>query len=162
MEGSMRNTIVLLFSMFSLGLAGGPAQADVSKLPPEARRAILSYRLTTRRSNQLISAMDAMTKYLVSLPDAQDRMAAWMKMTPPERIANLEKDPRAMSILRKNRLTPKEYLVGVPTLRMALMAAQGAPSPPVIASPANVAFAKTNLAQLKPKWDAAEGIGAQK
>jgi len=41
---------------------------------------------------------------------------------------------------------------------MALMAAQGATAPNVVASPANVAFAKANLAQLKPKMDAADGI----
>ena len=56
-------------------------------------------------------------------------------------------------------LTAQDYLVGVPTLRMALMVAQGLPTGPnIIASPANVAFAKTNLTELKPKMDAADGI----
>jgi hypothetical protein len=40
---------------------------------------------------------------------------------------------------------------------MALMAAQGATTPNIVASPANVAFAKANLAQLKPRMDAADG-----
>jgi hypothetical protein len=35
-------------------------------------------------------------------------------------------------------------------------------TPNIIASPANVAFAKANLAQLKPKMDAADGIGARR
>ena len=49
--------------------------------------------------------------------------------------------------------------MGVPALRMALMAAQGVTSnSAIIASPANVAFAKANLAQLKPKMDAADGL----
>ena len=51
-------------------------------------------------------------------------------------------------------------LIGVPALRMALMAAQGINGPTVVASPANVAFAKANLAQLKPKMDAADGRGS--
>ena len=62
------------------------------------------------------------------------------------------------AILKQNSLTARDYLIGVPTLRMALMAAQGATSPNIVASPANVAFAKANLAQLKPKMDAADGI----
>ena len=104
-----------------------------------------------------------MTQYVVSLPDFQDRMAKSMKMTSAERRTQLENDPKAMAILKQNSLTSQEYLVGVPALRMALMAAQGhAGDPNIIASPANVAFAKANLAQLKPKMDAADGIGRQK
>ena len=42
--------------------------------------------------------------------------------------------------------------MGVPALRMAVMAAQGlANAPNITVSPANLAFAKANLAQLKPK-----------
>ena len=155
----MRNTIVLLLAILSVGLATRTAEADVTKLTPAERQAILNYQLTLPRANQLITAMDAMTKYMVSLPDAKDRMVKWMKMTPPQRLAKLEKDPKAMEILKKNGLTAREYLVGVPTLRMALLAAQGAPS---LASPANVAFAKANLDQLKPRMDAADGLIARK
>ena len=80
-----------------------------------------------------------------------------------QRRAQVENDPRAMAILKQNDLTPQDYLVGVPALRMALMAAQGlANSPNITASPANVAFAKANLAQLKPKMDAADGIALRK
>ena len=32
--------------------------------------------LTLQRANQLIKAMDAMTKYLVSLPDDQERLVS--------------------------------------------------------------------------------------
>jgi len=104
-----------------------------------------------------------MTKYLVSLPDFQGRMAKSMKMTPAEGRAQVEKDPKAMAILKENGLTAQDYLVGVPTLRMALMVAQGAPTgPTIIASSANVAFAKANLSELKPKMDAADGISARK
>jgi len=141
-------------------------QADrpegITKSSPQERQAILDYRLTLTRANQLIPAMEAMTKYLVSLPDLQDRMARWMKMTPAQRLTQVEKDPKAMAILKMNNLTAREYVVGVPALRMALMAAQGATSSAVIASPAHVAFAKANLAQLKPKMDAADGISGRR
>jgi hypothetical protein len=82
-----------------------------------------------------------------------------MKMTPAERRVQVEKDPKAMAILQQNGLTLQNYLVGVPALRMALLAGQGAANNPnIIASPVNVAFAKANLAPLKAKMDAADGI----
>ena len=124
----------------------------------DKRQAILDYQLTLPRANQLITAMEAMTKYVVSLPDYQERMRKAMKMTPPEQLAQIEKDPKAMDILQKNKLTAKEYVVGVPALRMAIMAAQGVSGPTIVASPANVAFAKAHLAELKPKMDAADGV----
>jgi len=46
---------------------------------------------------------------------------------------------------------------------MALLAASRLPpSPNIIASPANIAFAKANLSVLKPKMDAADGVGARR
>ena len=147
----MRNTIVLFF-IVAFGLVPGAARGQ--EVP--------DYQLTLPRANQLITAMEAMTKYLVSLPDFQDRLLKSMKMTPAEQRAQMEKDPMAMIILKKNGLTAEEYLVGVPTLRKALMAAQGnANAPGNGVSPANLAFAKANLAQLKPRMDAADGIRPQ-
>jgi hypothetical protein len=100
-----------------------------------------------------------MTKYLVSLPDFQERVAKSMKMTAAERRAQLDNDPKASAILEQNSLTAQDYLVGVPALRMALIAAQGGgDNPNIVASPANVAFAKSHLAELKPKMDAADGL----
>jgi hypothetical protein len=154
----MRNTLVLIV-VVTFGLAMGAARGQAPKTSAEARQEILDYQLTLPRANQLIAAMEAMTKYLVSLPDFQDRGAKSMKMTPEERLAQLEADPKAMAILKENGLTAREYLVGVPALRMALMAAQGlANAPNITVSPANLEFAKANLAQLKPKMDAADGI----
>ena len=98
----------------------------------------------------------------VSLGLATDVAGGQGEMTPAERRA-VEKDPKAMAILKENGLTAPEYLVGVPTLRMALMVAQGAVTgPTIIASSANVAFAKANLNELKPKMDAADGISTRK
>ena len=65
-----------------------------------------------------------------------------------------------MAIVTRNGLTAKEYIVGVPALRMALWLAEGraTPSMLVFASPAKLAFAKANLGQLKPEWDALDGV----
>ena len=139
-----------------LWMAGSPVIAQ--NLSPQQRQAILDYQLTLPGAEHLITAMEAMTKYLISLPDYQERMRKSATMTAADRIAQLENDPKAAAILKQNSLTARDYLVGVPALRMALMAAQGATAPNVVASPANVAFAKANLAQLKPKMDAADGI----
>jgi hypothetical protein len=153
----MRKTTALLF--LAIGLASGQA----SRMSPEQRQAILDYQLTLARSNQLITAMTAMTRYVVSLPDFNERVRKSMSMTPAERLAQVENDPKAMSIIQENHLTAKEYLIGVPALRMALMVAQGgAGNPAIIASPANVAFVKANLSTLKPKMDAADGIPPRK
>jgi len=133
-------------------------QARAQNLSPQQRQAILDYQLTPPAAEHLITAMQAMTKYLVSLPDYQDRMRKSATMSAADRIAQLETDPKAAAILKENSLTARDYLIGVPALRMALMAAQGVTTPNIVASPANVAFAKANLAQLKPKMDAADGI----
>jgi hypothetical protein len=150
----MRIRIGLLWLV--LWTAGSPVLAQ--NLSPQQRQAILDYQLTLPGAEHLITAMEAMTKYLVSLPDYQERMRKSATMTAADRIAQLENDPRAAAILKQNSLTARDYLIGVPALRMALMAAQGATAPNVVASPANVAFARANLAQLKPKMDAADGI----
>ena len=154
----MRNAFVLI--VVSLAFVNTVAAGQGSAASSDGRQEVLNYQLTLPRANQLITAMEAMTKYLVSLPDFQARMARSMKMTPAERRAQVEQDQKAMAILKQNGLTAQDYLVGVPALRMALMMAQGVPAgPTIIASPANVAFAKANLGQLKPKMDAADGIG---
>ncbi len=139
-----------------LCVAASPALAQ--NLSPQQRQAILDYQLTLPGAEHLITAMKSMTEYLVSLPDYQERMRKSATMTAADRIAQIEKDPKAAAILKENSLTARDYLIGVPTLRMALMAAQGPTAPNIVASPANVAFAKANLAQLKPKMDAADGI----
>ena len=153
----MFKTILLLcLTVLSSGVSSAVAQAG--QLSPQARQAILDYELTLSRAEHLITAMQEMTKYLVSLPDYQDRMRKSMTMTPAERAAQMEKDPKAAAILKENSLTGRDYLVGVPALRMALLTAQGGAAPNIVASPANLAFAKANLAQLKPKMDAADGL----
>ena len=150
----MRTRIFLLWLV--LCAAASPAHAQ--NLSPQQRQAILDYQLTLAGAENLITAMQAMTKYLTSVPDYQERMRKSATMTAADRVAQLESDPKAAEILKQNNLTARDYLIGVPALRMALMAAQGGTSPSVVASPANLAFAKANLAQLKPKMDTADGI----
>ena len=150
----MRTRIALLWLV--LCAAASPAHAQT--LSPQQRQAILDYQLTLPGAEHLITAMQAMTTYLISLPDYQERMRKSATMTAADRIKQLESDPKAAEILKQNSVTARDYLIGVPALRMALMAAQGGSAPNIVASPANVAFAKANLAQLKPKMDAADGL----
>jgi hypothetical protein len=139
----------------------GVAKGQRSNLSDEARKAILEYPLTMPRANQLITALEELTKYVASLPDYVERVKKSMQMTAAEQAAQLEKDPKSAAILKENQLTAKNYIVGVPTLRMALLVAGSAPqSPNVVASPANIAFAKANYSALKPKMDAADGAGS--
>lgn len=153
----MPRTILLLgLALLSSGVSSAAAQAG--QLSPEARQAILDYQLTLPRAEHLITAMQEMTKYFLSLPDHQERTRKSMSMTPAERAAQMEKDPKAAAILKEHSLTGRDYLVGVPALRMALLAAQGGAAPNIVASAANLAFAKANLARLKPKMDAVDGI----
>lgn len=151
----MRMRIGLLLWLV-LCAAVSPALAQ--NLTPQQRQALLDYQLTLPGAEHLIAAMQEMTKYLVSLPDYQERVRKSATMSAADRIAQIEADPKAAAILKQNSLTARDYLTGVPALRMALMAAQGATAPNIIASPANVAFAKANLAQLKPKMDAADSM----
>lgn len=148
----MWKAIALLLVALVLASGQGPKQSEAQQ------QAILDYHLTLPRANQLIAAMEAMTKYVASLPDFAERMRKAMSQTPAQRLAEFEADPKAMAIAKQNGLTAKEYLIGVPALRMALLAAQGRASPMIIASPANVAFAKANLAELKSKMNAADGV----
>jgi len=147
-------TVVSTVLGLVLALAGAQAKSPAA----ERRQQILDYELTMPRATQLLTAIDAMTKYVVSLPDYAERMRKAATMTPAEQLALMEKDPKSAAILKEHHLTAREYLVGVPALRMALMVAQGVPqSDRIIASPANVTFAKAHLAELKPKLDAIDG-----
>jgi hypothetical protein len=129
---------------------------------PEETQAMLDYKLTMPLCNQLFTAMGPMTRYVASLPDLKERMARAATQTLAERTAQVEKDPKAMAILKQNNLTARDYIVGVPTMRQAIWLASGRGGPGLVASPANLAFAKANLADLKPRMDAADGMPVQK
>jgi hypothetical protein len=139
--------------MFCVG-QGALAQGSGNPLHQE----ILAYRLTLPKSHSLITATREMTAHIMGQPDFQVRFLKLMQMTPADQRAEMERDPKAMAILKAHDLTTGEYQVGVPTLRMALAAAQGMSSSTIIASPANVAFAKQHLSVLKPRADSVEAM----
>jgi hypothetical protein len=141
---------IFLLLLISVGLA--TAQTS---LTPSQRQAILDYQLTMSKANSLASAMEALTKYVASLPNSQERGLRLATMSPAELRTLTEKDAKAMAILTQHGLTANDYLAGTNALVMAYtIAATGASNTYVFASPANIAFAKANLAQLKPKMDA--------
>jgi hypothetical protein len=147
----------------ALALSGGQTAGQRGGATAERRQAILEYQLTMPRANELIAAVDEMTKYVVSLPDYRERIRKSMTMTPGELQAQIENDPKAVAILKQNNLTANDYLVGVPALRMALMVAEGLPpNEMIVASPANVSFVRAHMAELKPKIEAAEGLGGRR
>jgi hypothetical protein len=67
---------------------------------------------------------------------------------------------------KQTTLEPPKLTADFASLQQSLeglLVAQGMPSSAqVYASPANVAFVKANMAELKPKWDAANGLPANK
>ena len=156
----MRTTTLLLLAVLSVSTVRSVSAQGA--LTQAQRDAILGYSLTLDRANHLITAMSGISRYLVSQPDYKERLAQSAKLTAAEQADRMEKDPKISAILKENNLTARDYIVGVPTLRMALLAAQGVNSPNIVASPANVTFAKANLTQLKPKMDSADSLGRGK
>jgi hypothetical protein len=156
-----RAEIVTSICLAVVAISGGshPLGAQGRVLSDEDRKEILAYPLTLTRANAIIDAMGEMTRYIMTRPDAIDLMKRSMKMTHAEQAAQMERDPKAIAIVAKHGLTARDYTYGGPALRMALLAAQGLQD--VVVSPANLAFAKANLATLKPKMDAVDGIGAR-
>src|SRR2546428_691870 len=107
-------------------------------MSPEEQKAVLSYKLSMPVANRLLTALPAMTQYVLSLPDRQARMARAMKQSTQGRIKEMEANEKVMAILKQNSLTPREYIVGVIALRMAVMIANtpaGIAIPTIIASP---------------------------
>jgi hypothetical protein len=139
------------------------AAAQGRPMSDEDTQAIRAFQLTLPKAHELIGAMTEMTKYVASRPDAADRIQRAMKMTHAAQVKQMETDPQAMAIASGHGLTAHDYVYGVIALRMALLSAQGVDgAPAAVTSPANLAFAKANLAQLKPKMDAADGVRARR
>jgi hypothetical protein len=136
-------------------LLTGLAQAQALKDADEKRQAILDYQLTMPRA-------DSMTKYVVSLPDFAERMRRSMQMTTAEQIARIEKDPKAADIVKKNELTARDYIIGVPALRMALLAASGAPRPDHHRLTREPRVCESKSLRSKAKMDAVDGAGARR
>jgi hypothetical protein len=62
---------VLLLVVSLVGPTNGLAEPHATNASPQDRQEILDYQLTLPRANQLITAMEAMTRYVVSLPDLE-------------------------------------------------------------------------------------------
>ena len=154
----MKHSVVLTVAWASLLASPVLGQGTLSE---EMRKAILEYPLTLDGANHLLDAIEPMTRRVLALPNAAEVMRRSQKMTLPERIAQTENDAQSMNILRAHQLSARDYVVGVPTLRMALASAS-APGDLFVASPANLAFAKANLTTLKPRLDAIDrGVAAK-
>ncbi len=93
--------------LLSLVLCAAAYPARAQNVSPQQRQAILDYQLTLPAAEHLITAMQAMTSYLISLPDYQDRIRKSAAMTGAERVAQLEGDPKAAAILKQNSLTAR-------------------------------------------------------
>jgi hypothetical protein len=157
----MKRASLVWLVLVSLTVAPALAQPPMSA---EQRQAILGFKLTRPMADKLLAALPEMTRYVVSKPNFKEIVARSAKQTPAERLAEVEADPGAMAIVKKHGLTAREYLLGVPTLRMALARARlgdGPGAENLIVSPENLAFARANLAELKPKLDAADAARPQ-
>jgi len=151
----MRHASLFLF-LFLLTQATASAQTPAPS--NTNREEILAYKLTLPKAHSLISATRDMTKYAMGLPDFQQRAVKMMTMTSAQQQAELEADPNAVKIFKDHGLTTKEYMVGGPALRMAMLMAEGSTNPNLYASPANLAFAKQNMSVLKPRADSVEAM----
>ena len=129
--------------IISLGLAAGQI------VTPAERQAILAYQLNMPRANSLITTGVALNKYRASLPDFQANPAKYLTMTLSESIAWLEKDQKATAILKQNGFAARDYMIGLTALSMACTIAAGSNAPEYVASPANLAFAKSNPQLLR-------------
>jgi hypothetical protein len=129
--------------------------------PADDEKEILNFRLTMPLANKIIAAVPGVTQIFLSVPDWKERMQKSAHASLAERTKEAENSPRTVALLKQNGLTPNEYVIGVVTLRMALIAANsksGAMPSSIRASAENIAFAKAHYAELKPKMDAADGL----
>ena len=150
----MRHASLFLF-LFLLNQSTVSAQSPTTSTN---REEILAYKLTLPKAHSLISATRDMSRYAMSLPDFQQRAVKMMTMTTAQQQAEMEADANLVKILKDQGLTAKEYMVGGPALRMAMLIAEGNASPNLYASPENLAFARKNMAVLKPRADSVEAM----
>jgi hypothetical protein len=129
---------ILIVLLISLGLAQGQT------ITPAERQAILAYKLDMPRANSLITTGVALSKYRATLPDFQANPTKYLTMTLSQSVAWIEKDQKAMAILKQNGYAARDYMTGFSALSMACTIAAGSNLPDYVASPANVAFAKAN------------------
>jgi hypothetical protein len=148
--------LITVVALMAAAFPVQPASAD-------DRQEILNYKLTLPLANNLLGALPEVTQLVLSQPDWKERMAKAAHSTLEERAVEAEKSPATVALLKKHGLTPRQYVIGVVSLRMALTAASlpsGVALPSsIVASPENLAFAKAHFTDLKPRMDAADRAG---
>jgi hypothetical protein len=149
-----------LFSVLVTFCAGALLQAA---LTPQDKTEIMNYKLTMPMAAKILAALPGVTRLVLSAPDARERVLKATQESLEDRVKDSENSPATVALLKGQGLTPREYVIGVVALRMALLGASlpaGAKLPPTItASPANLAFVKAHFQELKPKMDAADRAG---
>ncbi len=127
-----------------------PAHAGASGLPPDTEAAVKAVSLDAAKAESLCKALEEMTAYTASDPKAMQAMMASMRKPLAERVAEMEKDPRTVSILKAHGLGAMDYAAGVLALRAAAWKAGGGQGGLAeLASPANVEVLKSNPAILE-------------
>ncbi len=147
--------------ILSIVLAAAPFLVQAA-LTPQDTKEVLAYKLTVPVANRILTALPEVTQLVISQPDARARIAKAATASLEERIKDAEASPKTVDLLKQHDLTPRDYIVGVVALRMALMAATlptaNSPGSPIVASPENIAFAKAHP-ELRPKMEAADRAG---
>jgi len=145
----------LLTCVCVLSLSAGAAAQTKSTQPSAATKAadqkeIYGYVLTLDTFHKIISA----EKELSALPQGADSGAGGDE-TLDQSTQKITKNAQAVAVLRKNGLTPREFVVGGIALGWAgSVAAQkkaGQKVPPemaALASPANLAFAEQHYGEI--------------
>lgn len=127
-----------------------PAQAGPSGLPPDTEAAVKAVSLDAAKAESLCKALEEMTAYTASDPKAMQAMMASMRKPLAERAAEMEKDPKAASILKAHGLGAMDYAAGVMALRAAAWKVGGAHGGLAeIATPGNVEVLRSNPAILE-------------
>ncbi len=125
----------------------GAAAVSAQSLSPELAGAVRAYKLDTTRATAILKSLEELNALVLKNPEATKRLAATMKGSTEERIKQMEQDASTAAILRANRLTGREYFVGLMALRAAAGAATGQQGGlTAMASRENVAFVKANAA----------------
>ena len=149
-----------LIPVLVLFAAGALLQAA---LTPQDEKEVLNHKLTMPLATKIIAALPEVTQLVLSAPDARERLIKASRASLEERVKDAENSPKTVELLKRHGLTPREYVVGVVTLRMALTAAS---LPPRFAAEqpggriaAECRVRQSALSELKPKMDAADRAG---
>lgn len=147
----------LLTFLCVLSLSAGAAAQTKGAQPTAATKAadekeIYSFVLTLDIFHKIVSAEKEMTALQQGAPDDS---AAGGDETLDQSTQKIAKNAQAVAVLRKNGLTPREFVVGGITLGWAAMVAAQkksgqklSPEMSALASPASLAFAEQHYDEI--------------